>query len=166
MMNLPEDLKVKYCLEVVGSCNGLLCLNDLGRRFYISNPITVLLIYTIQGSDVGEVMVLSLGSSGLWRSVGSSVYPKRESQPYMTHLNGRLHWSVKSNGSLLICSFDLETEKLQESPPFSMEQANSKFVTLGVLGGCLCLMGWNGDNVSCSTWVMKDYGGGVLDERV
>ncbi|XP_004305877.1 PREDICTED: putative F-box protein At3g16210-like [Fragaria vesca subsp. vesca] len=36
----PKDLEISFCVEIVGSCNGLLCLNEPGLQFYISNPMT------------------------------------------------------------------------------------------------------------------------------
>lgn len=193
----PKDLKVSFCVEIVGSCNGLICLDDLACRFYISNPMTceslllpvpidvekiidagypiqrfgfpyvsgfgfspisnvykLLFIYKLKGSDIGEAMVLTVGS-GIWRSIGNSVYPKWIYPPYMTYLNGFLHWAVLSDGnSLLIYAFDLESEQFQQLPTFDyyFQPSHNKF-NLGVLGGCLSLVVQN-----CGIWIMKDYG--------
>ncbi|KAL3515783.1 hypothetical protein ACH5RR_022685 [Cinchona calisaya] len=77
-------------------------------------------------------------------------------------LNGCFHWITTSQKpSDLICSLDLEKECFSLLPPpchFSQSYVNKiSWITVGILGGCLCLCYVYEDNLF-EVWVMKDYG--------
>lgn len=179
-------------VQIVGSCNGFLCLYDRINygRFYVSNPVLgesltlpklpkeidfpflsgfgfcpindvnayklVLVSSPSEGCNQGEIMVLTVGSGG-WRNVGNFVYPFPFGyQSCGIFHNGFLHWiSQCSDNSVLICAFDLESERFQELPlpPWSLEKP---LISLGVLKGWLSIFVPSKGNVN--VWVMKDYG--------
>ncbi|PRQ38348.1 putative F-box domain-containing protein [Rosa chinensis] len=109
-----------------------------------------------------EVMVLTVGS-GIWRSIGSSVYPCWI-QSSGVYLNGVIHWIVgtgklklKLENAFVICAFDVESEHFEELPlPLGSFRAGKVELELGVLGGCLTVNACYKNTIS--VWVMKDYG--------
>lgn len=80
-------------------------------------------------------------------------------------VNGALHWVMVDydNGeSYKIVAFDLATENLKEMclPTYLESWDNDGDYFLGVLGGCLCLVGGVCNSVvkSVNVFVMKEYG--------
>ncbi|KAK2975640.1 hypothetical protein RJ640_021085 [Escallonia rubra] len=104
----------------------------------------------------GEVYTFG---TGMWRSIGHVPFVFH-ARTFRVFLNGNLHWDVNdTDGSVLICCFDIEKEKFQEvSPPKRNDQSN-ELVSLGVLGGCLSMSTCQNDIESDFViWVMQDYG--------
>ncbi|PIA63944.1 hypothetical protein AQUCO_00201335v1 [Aquilegia coerulea] len=184
--------------EVVGSCNGLLCLAQpyYNDPIYICNPIigeymtlpkswenrqfeiisgfgydevaneykVIRMISTSVPSNFNLVVEVYTLGSGKWRKVGKFPYPngKRSSQVFV---KGALHWMVGDYGesnSELITAFDMGREEFQVvplPPDFTTNtlDCQSSELSIGELGGQLCLFAYSVDN-QFEVWVMKDYG--------
>lgn len=111
---------------------------------------------------VVEVRVLSVGS-GVWRSIGSSVYPFWI-QSSGVCINGVIHWIVgtgklrlRLEDCFVIYALDVESECFQEFPlPRGTFHTGKVELELGVLQGCLTVNACYKNTIS--VWVMKEYG--------
>ncbi|PQM37089.1 F-box protein [Prunus yedoensis var. nudiflora] len=137
------------------------CRTSPGKYGFGFSPISnvykvVRIMSPIKGSEE-QAMVLNVGS-GIWRDIGGSVNSFGITDDGI-YLNGFLHWigRRRSEGSLLICAFDIESEHFRELPlpPCSLDLKKTR-VQLGVLKGWLCLI--ISSRVKINVWVMKDYG--------
>ncbi|KAI8570799.1 hypothetical protein RHMOL_Rhmol01G0064900 [Rhododendron molle] len=179
----PEEHK----LNVVNSCNGLLCLSEpsLNHPFMVCNPITgefINLPIPTQADEssnrefhsgrVAEIHTLGTRS---WKRIGCAPCSSLGyNLGFPTYLSGSLHWLlIDINISDYIISFNFDTERFKSVPPPS----NNKFflirepprnfgemsldvlrnMSLGTLRGRLCLC-----DCSCygyiDLWVMEKYG--------
>ncbi|XP_059658900.1 F-box protein At3g07870-like [Cornus florida] len=98
--------------------------------------------------------------TGTWRNVGEGLSPV-PGKRFGVILNGALHWivgfEVDSIFSYSIYSFDIEDEQFRPIPlPLDIRN-KIDFVSLGVLGNCLCVFDNRGSH-SLDIWSMKDYG--------
>lgn len=131
---------------------GFSCISNVYKLVMVSIPS--------KGSDDEvEVMVLTVGF-GIWRSIGSSVYPRWNQSSSGVYLNGLVHWIVgigPLQASRVICAFDVESERFEELPlpPCSFRLRRAE-LELGVLKGCLTVNVCYKNKIS--VWVMKDYG--------
>lgn len=113
------------------------------------------------------ISVFSLKTNRWKKRVTNCPYWPCETDPEMaaTVVNGALHWVMVDydNGeSYKIVGFDLATESLKEMalPTYLESWDNDGDYFLGVLGGCLCLVGGvcNSVSKSVNVFVMKEYG--------
>ncbi|XP_068320913.1 F-box/kelch-repeat protein At3g06240-like [Pyrus communis] len=102
------------------------------------------------------VHVFSLKNNS-WKRVQDFPY-KHLLDDSTTFLNGAVHWlcgPVGVGATYVIAAFDLAEEKfLDLAPPDSV--TNHTRFTIGVLGGCLCLL-HKSSMKQHSFWVMKEY---------
>ncbi|KAJ0800166.1 putative F-box domain-containing protein [Helianthus annuus] len=161
----PATQKYKVILTPMvypSSSNVLIAFNQVGYDHVNDDYKVVRLIQT--GGYVwlnSMVFVYSL-KLNMWRSV-------EQRFPYYFNLalcqgqgvcvNSALHWVVSKKphlGNDLLVSFDLASQSFQLVP--HPECFNSDMVTsLGVLGGCLCVVGYR-ELRSIDVWVMGEYG--------
>lgn len=133
-----------------------------GFGFSPSSKVYKLVMVSIpsKGSDDEvEVMVLTVGF-GIWRSIGSSVYPRWSQSSSGVYLNGLVHWIFgigPLQASRVICAFDVESERFEELPlPPSSFRLGRAELELGVLKGCLTVNVCYKNQIN--VWVMKEYG--------
>lgn len=99
-----------------------------------------------------------------WRDIGYPLY-KTLRLDFITYLNGAIHWlCLNSQPKDCIVSFNFDNEcfgSFSPPPSFSHHGYSRDYsfsnVTMGVLGGSLCIC----NNFGCSpmvVWVMKHYG--------
>ncbi|XP_043693184.1 F-box protein CPR1-like [Telopea speciosissima] len=111
-----------------------------------------------------EVKVYSL-STNSWRTIGDMPFFHTILSKSGVLANSTLHWQTGTHNEFnVIASFDLKDEKFREIPlPDFVDEAPREFglrnfeMTMGVLGGQLCLLcnfTWD-DHIEL--WVMKDY---------
>ncbi|CAL5364837.1 unnamed protein product [Camellia sinensis] len=175
VMNIRQSNLPKFGIELVSSCNGLVCMQKNGR-LYLSNPTMggEHLTLPVATEDLSIPFVCGFGcsqkvintSSGTWRCLGDVPHPFRY-RSVGIYLNGFLHWLPDyPQSSELIYAYDLESEKFQPVPPpptFSMYPGgNICWLNLGVMEGHLCISCFKVDIVcpDIDIWVMKDYGVG------
>ncbi|XP_059658899.1 F-box protein At3g07870-like [Cornus florida] len=111
---------------------------------------------TQKSETVSQVCTLGAGT---WRNVGEGFFPVSGKRCGVI-LNGVLNWIV---GFLVdrkkiysIYSFDIEDEQFRPIPlPLDIRNKRN-FVSLGVLGNCLCVFDNRGSQ-SLDIWSMKDY---------
>ncbi|CDO97661.1 unnamed protein product [Coffea canephora] len=127
-------------------------------RFMCVTYVVGSLVFTPETEVMVEIH--TLGSTS-WRKIYNVPCPKIQGS-FDPLLNGCFHWITTScKPSDLICSLDLEKECLKHLPTprhFSQSYVNKiSWITVGILGGCLCLCYVYEDNLF-EAWVMKDYG--------
>ncbi|KAK9267581.1 hypothetical protein L1049_010009 [Liquidambar formosana] len=159
--------------EIVGSCNGLLCLgNAVSGSASIWNPSTRkhhnLPVSTIQTHPgcICEFFIYGFGYDyahddyklvkiiQLFDSVESQVQVE-----FGILASGALHWVVTRWPGLdmkIVVAFDVGLEEYREVP--QPEYLGENFdMNLGVLGGFLCIL-CNYSQIRVDIWVMKEYG--------
>ncbi|OVA11390.1 F-box domain [Macleaya cordata] len=143
-------------------------LRDVGYGFGYDRKIEdykLVRILHIYGSG-SEVEVYTLGSNSK-KSIGHIPYELDFPSQTGVFVNATLHWIATPatyfghRGSPVIISFDIVDQRFQEvpQPEEPLDYDNNEFYvrTVGVLRGCLCLLGCL--NMVCvDVWVMKDYG--------
>ncbi|OVA01217.1 Profilin [Macleaya cordata] len=104
-----------------------------------------------------EVKIYTLGSNS-WRRIQDIPYNFTFGSKSGALVNGTLHWIAnRREASRLILSLDIRDETFREVP--RPEYLNDQFhITIGVLGGWLCILDQYLDTVGVEVWVMKDYG--------
>ncbi|XP_026419941.1 F-box/kelch-repeat protein At3g06240-like [Papaver somniferum] len=157
-INLPPEFN---CYTFVGSCNGLICLHNIGV-FIIWNPITkeyaVLSGFTLKcvyygfgylastneykvvrindpesnSPDTLEMEVYTLGSGNGWRNVGK-LNCRTSSARIGVLANGALHWIARGK-KRRIMSFDLVDEKILENSLPTLPQHRNRDVSLNLVG--------------------------------
>nr|WRO64609.1 MYB transcription factor protein [Rosa persica] len=140
---IEEDNLLRQCIAKHGE-----------GRWRLIPPAAVVVTSPSEGTDHGEVKVLTVGS-GVWRGIGNCVYHFGY-QSCGVYLNGFLHWIVQtSDGSVSICDFDIENESFRKLPlpPCSLKKC---VLSIGVLEGWLYVFVRSGSNIN--VWMMKDYG--------
>uniref|UniRef100_A0A2N9I2J9 F-box domain-containing protein n=1 Tax=Fagus sylvatica TaxID=28930 RepID=A0A2N9I2J9_FAGSY len=141
-IELDHPLKTPhYETEIVGSCNGLLCLSNKKEDVALWNPSTrkyrklpvTTLEFAPDGYDFCQYTVSGFG------------YDETSDD-----------YKAESDRTNLILAFDLGVEeyRLVPRPDFSDKDCH---MNVGVLGGCLTIYGSNYIN-RLDVWVMKDYG--------
>ncbi|KAL3648735.1 hypothetical protein CASFOL_005138 [Castilleja foliolosa] len=79
-----------------------------------------------------------------------------------TYVNGAYHWLGARRRDLdcnVIAAFDFDNEVFSEIPPPSgVDRKDLLSVTLGVLEGCLCVIGDVNNRQGMDVWIMKEYG--------
>ena len=70
-----------------------------------------------------------------------------------------MYWKLSSDGNVVVVGFDLgaETMKVMPMPNWGCSVIDAESVTIGVLGGCLCLCRENCDQ-GIEIWSMKEHG--------
>ncbi|XP_059650501.1 F-box protein At3g07870-like [Cornus florida] len=105
-----------------------------------------------------------------WRSIDNTPQ-SRYKLAFPTYLDGGLHWlcldkgcCLYSSGSEVIVTFDLDSERFQSVLQLPHEyhsegssDKGTRKVSMGVLGGCLCICDASGYS-PIDIWVMKKYG--------
>ncbi|XP_074364035.1 F-box protein At3g07870-like [Apium graveolens] len=161
MMRFSPGLALGDYVGLIGSVNGLICLEDSYDdsayykivRFYKGR-------FPSTEYDLGSE-VYTLGT-GMWRDLGHVPFHLNE-HDRGHYVSGRLHWLAGE----LICAFDLDRELFRpmEAPPqapgntdhFSILGVRNHFRNLGVLKGCLCICDITLYS-ELSIWVKRDYG--------
>ncbi|KAI9193903.1 hypothetical protein LWI28_001163 [Acer negundo] len=172
-------------VQIISSCNGLLCIMPEPEVFFVINPSTreykrvqdfqnptlsslsdqsVYGFGYVQSIDDykfvkyvcgSTVCVFSLKNNS-WKFVEDSRYKCQLCVPG-TPLNGAIHWVLKhQDGDCVIAAFDLVEERFKDLP---LPDALTSFGVLstGVLEGRLCVQHHQDMNVK-QFWVMKEYG--------
>ncbi|TKY72951.1 F-box/kelch-repeat protein [Spatholobus suberectus] len=91
---------------------------------------------------------------------GTVRYITTGKKQYEPHLNGALHWLVKSYDDLLvIIAFDVMERRLSEIPlPHDLAlRLQTKIYHLRVMGGCLCLCHPGSRIAPAEVWTMTEY---------
>ncbi|XP_059630157.1 F-box/kelch-repeat protein At3g06240-like [Cornus florida] len=164
--------------QIIGSCNGLICLEVDFQFIYVFNPSTreskpipdcnflcnVGFGYDRCSDDYKLVKITSNSISvyslrmGCWRKVLD--FPKYTVNvlDFGIQLNGDIHWFCLKDyrdEPLEIAAFSLVDEKLWRIPlPTSFTGYDDVSPQLGVFEGCLCILPCRDDKF----WVMKEYG--------
>ncbi|CAK7350766.1 unnamed protein product [Dovyalis caffra] len=133
-------------VELVGSCNGLLCLFDKNSKksFYLCSPMT------------GEICIFGEDE---WKSIGEIPFPAYK-KFFGVSLNGALHWIVNLDDDEypdLICALDIDIQRIRPMSPPNGFRKDTTEMSLGVLRDRLFIC----DNMTLydlDIWVMKDYG--------
>ncbi|KAL6223498.1 hypothetical protein ACLB2K_006884 [Fragaria x ananassa] len=112
-----------FQVDLMNSCNGLLCLTDSKRdgSLYVCNPIL--------GSTTGvspAAHIYTIGT-GVWRSLGKP--PRGGPIPFDSFLHGALHWIPYASYNYTpqsIRSFDFEREEFRPLPlpPVSLKKSS------------------------------------------
>lgn len=186
-MDYPfNSMKCRLWVEILGSCDGFLCLwfqvdDDDGRIFLcLWNPATkehkqipkspyndefdmVAFGYDAKSDDyklltryckIVQVYSLRLTS---WRRIGDvDFYITLEAGELV---NGELHWLAEARSSShFVVSLDISEETFKEIQlPKGPLVNKHRFMTLGVLEGCMCVL-VRGINARAEVWVVEDYG--------
>ncbi|KAF6145015.1 hypothetical protein GIB67_013366 [Kingdonia uniflora] len=107
--------------------------------------------------------IQTLGSN-MWRFLGVVSYSIHWSYSQV-FVNGALHWltfrHIGCDVSKLIISFNVSSEEFKVIPPppgFIPGLESTNYLTLGNLGGFLCLNDKVIDSEGLEIWIMKDYG--------
>lgn len=104
--------------------------------------------------------VHTLGTSS-WKIIGSSPSSACKQLAFPTYVEGALYWFYHDSLDHGILSFDLDNEKFQSVPPLPFQREkyfnyNMNYVSMGVLGGCLCLC--DSYDLCIKVWVMESFG--------
>ncbi|XP_026400648.1 F-box/kelch-repeat protein At3g06240-like [Papaver somniferum] len=108
-------------------------------------------------SGYAELIVYMLGSN-TWKRSRCVPYVFPSEQQTETLVNGSFHWlgqTLKKNSKLIVV-FDFCNEEFDELQ-LPKELLEKKHLTIGVLGGCLCVT-VTVSEVCFEVWVMQDYG--------
>ncbi|THG10443.1 hypothetical protein TEA_003241 [Camellia sinensis var. sinensis] len=150
---IPKDRK----LNVVNSCNGLLCLSEPLQNYpvVVCNPITdefIIPTQTAKHPSAKKVME-TIGSA----PHSTYSYKLRAA----TYLNGTLHWFDINNTDYII-SFDFDNDEFKSFPPPPHERSNvchseKPNMSIGALRGQLCVCDSSYFEY-IELWVMEKYG--------
>ncbi|KAK9284933.1 hypothetical protein L1049_024114 [Liquidambar formosana] len=151
-VNIPDGRRLSECYVVsrFGVCpksNQYKVVRFVGR-------------FTVQDTFKWETEIYTLGTDN-WRAV-EGTFSSLGGLPSGAVLNGALHWVVtdRRNSEFISC-FDFEDEGFRSIVPpsqFGMHhKKRRKWMSLGVLGGCLYICDFPFDD-HFDIWVMKDYG--------
>ncbi|XP_059650531.1 F-box protein CPR1-like isoform X2 [Cornus florida] len=110
------------------------------------------------------VRVYSLKTDS-WRRIHDVPHSHSRLAPCSSSLvlvSGCLHWFIFRSATYLIAAFDVADEKFGAvQMPSSLDDSkfNLSYCSLGVLGGCLCLLvPHQTTGTTTDIWVMKEYG--------
>ncbi|XP_059630154.1 F-box/kelch-repeat protein At3g06240-like [Cornus florida] len=173
------DMESKW-FQIIGSCNGLLCISTSHTHLYIVNPSTRvskkvpdhpgLKLFAIQGfgydhtvddykllnGDQDDFHMYSLKTNS-WKKVESCFPRSSIVRRYGTSLNGAIHWVCNEHDtnqhqqySYVIVAFSLADEKFSK-----IALPIQGLVDVGVFRGCLCM---SRRRPNGEFWVMKKYG--------
>ncbi|PSS35879.1 F-box/kelch-repeat protein [Actinidia chinensis var. chinensis] len=170
-------------VEIMGSCNGLLCLLYFPDCFILWNPtikdsrelptsptssdgdlslkgfgyVPSMDDYKVVRAIQTRVEVFSLKDDS-WRRIEDLHTSIVIEEEVGTFLNGSLHWLASHHKGPtkqhVILSLDLEREKFSE---ISLPDVGKTFHTLAMFNGCLSLLSNEGYG-NLWVWVMKAYG--------
>ncbi|KAK3416956.1 hypothetical protein EUGRSUZ_H02702 [Eucalyptus grandis] len=158
-------------LELVGSCDGLVCLSVMGYSgFVLYNPTTKecrnlpVQRKKWDGFEDQQVVIFSL-KSGSWRTTQAkleshlSLYERGDG----VYWKGALHWCGLGQGKQktedVIISFDLSEEKFQQVLRLPEDNGDMRFEGLGVHGANLFV--YHGSYKDCfQAWITSEYGKG------
>ncbi|XP_026409943.1 F-box/kelch-repeat protein At3g06240-like [Papaver somniferum] len=127
-------------VEVVGSCNGLICILINYSFLYIWNPATNEYKILPETPDMNYYWKETLGTYGFGYDCNTDDYKVVK---FWVLFNGALHWLVARHDdedSNLLISFEINSKKFNELqlPKERSEDYRYFFSALGVLEGCLC----------------------------
>ncbi|KAL8538570.1 hypothetical protein ACS0TY_000549 [Phlomoides rotata] len=172
LSRLPVKSLLKFRkVEIVGSCNGLVCILEDTGGLILCNPSTRMAM-NLPDIGVGENLVgkaftkYGFGydessddyKTNSWKTLKDEQDSDIQFEGGGTFASGNLHWVT---GNREIVSFDLKSEVdgMVEQPSYPKGDI---FPTLGVIDGCLSVI-----SVLCfkdyqhayfDVWVMKEYG--------
>ncbi|XP_026426112.1 F-box protein CPR1-like isoform X2 [Papaver somniferum] len=111
-----------------------------------------------QYTNVVEIYSLRLNS---WTSIENMAYEFHSLNIVGVPVHRDLHWLAKSQDSEAIVCLDIGNQVFKEiqlpNEPLVRKNDKRKFMTVGVLEGCLCVVA-NVTNLHSEVWVMQDYG--------
>ncbi|XP_050229366.1 F-box protein CPR1-like [Mercurialis annua] len=154
----------------VGSCNGLLCLQQTDSlEALILNPCTLEKLRI--SNDLPSCFSDQERTDGIRIGYVETGETKELAMPYFIDYGisymgmltgGALHWLVRrSDGSTgkkrVILGFDLGTEEFRELPQPEYSATDCK-ISMSLLGTWLCICANDGDQLDFDIWVMKEYG--------
>uniref|UniRef100_A0A2N9F4C0 F-box domain-containing protein n=1 Tax=Fagus sylvatica TaxID=28930 RepID=A0A2N9F4C0_FAGSY len=156
--------------EILGSCNGLLCLYNSGEDAVLWNPSTrkykklpVSMMEVPHDVRVCRSVTYGFGydeKSDDYKGSRLSLLFVINPCSFGTLASGALHWlvnpKVKSDRTNLILAFDLAVEEYRLVPQPDFYDKNSS-MDVGVLGGCLTIL-CHRYRHRLDVWVMKEYG--------
>ncbi|KAK9268274.1 hypothetical protein L1049_010717 [Liquidambar formosana] len=122
---------------------------------FINDDYKVVRIVQFNGSFDSEVKVYSLKKNS-WRRIQGFPYYLHHEQEWGIFAGGALNWvatQTRESNKKLIVAFDHGVEEYQEVPQPKFLDKNF-LMTLGVLGGCLCILA-NYQNNRADIWMMK-----------
>ncbi|CAL5409857.1 unnamed protein product [Camellia sinensis] len=165
---IPKDRK----LNVVNSCNGLLCLSEPLQNYpvVVCNPITGEFIIPTQTAKHPSAKKFSDCGLGFNTYTWYRVMETIGSAPHSTYsyklraatyLNGTLHWFDINNTDYII-SFDFDNDEFKSFPPPPHERNNvchseKPNMSIGALRGQLCVCDSSYFEY-IELWVMEKYG--------
>ncbi|KAF5791908.1 putative F-box domain-containing protein [Helianthus annuus] len=168
--------------NLVGSSNGLVCVESAYLHFSVVNPLTgevtqlrrspYICLWLFWGFGYDEstddykvivkgenrtcVRVMSL-KSNVWRVIEDVKYEFISKTGILSH--GALHWIVRDqNCKKLIISFDLSKEEFKEIPqPADAGYECTYSSRLGIVKECLCIFRRSNCCLLDNLWIMKSY---------
>ncbi|KAL4271403.1 hypothetical protein GQ457_13G015140 [Hibiscus cannabinus] len=186
-LNMPCCVNQRNWVDILGSCNGLVCISPDEDTLYLFNPSTreskripdppssfapdglsvngfgydfVNDDYKVVKVGCGNVFVYSLRRDS-WRIVCSFPYDDNVYEPGV-HLNGAVHWMASygdgADYRCVVAAFSLEEEVISDLPAPDIVDTSFEFVA-GVLNGCLCVL-HSRNQMHNDFWVMTEYGMG------
>ncbi|TYJ17648.1 hypothetical protein E1A91_A09G066900v1 [Gossypium mustelinum] len=186
-LNLPFCVNQRNWVDILGSCNGLVCIAPDEDTLFLFNPSTreskripdppsgfvpngwsvygfgydfVNDDYKVVKVGCGTVCVYSLRTDS-WRIVCSFPYVDNVSESGVL-LNGTIHWMVSFEDGVdcrcVVAAFSLEEEVFSDMPAPDIVDTSFEFV-VGVLNGCLCVL-HSRNQMHNDFWVMTEYGVG------
>ncbi|KAL3648734.1 hypothetical protein CASFOL_005137 [Castilleja foliolosa] len=132
------------------------------------NVVTARFYYKLNEMDVLETLIdmyVYSAKRGFWEKIKNlsydcmyPVFPCRAG----AYVNEAYHWLGARRRDLdcnVIMVFDFAKEVFSEiSPPSGVDIKDQLSFTLGVLGGCLCVIGDVNNSQGMDVWIMKEYG--------
>ncbi|XVF38570.1 hypothetical protein REPUB_Repub20aG0113500 [Reevesia pubescens] len=184
-LNLPCCVNPRNWVDILGSCNGLVCIAPDEDTLFLLNPSTReskripdppsgfasngLSVYGFGFDFVNDdykvvklgcrtVCVYSLRTDS-WRKVGSFPFDDNAYESGVL-LNGAIHWMAsRGDGAdyeCVVTAFSLEEEVFSDMPAPDIVDTSFEFV-VGVLNGCLCVL-HSRSQMHDDFWVMTKYG--------
>lgn len=184
-LNLPCCVNPRNWVDILGSCNGLVCIAPDEDTLFLFNPSTreskripdspsgvvpndlsvygfgfdfVNDDYKVVKLGCGIVCVYSLRTDS-WRNVGSFPFYDNVYESGVL-VNGAIHWMASrgDGADCVIAAFSLEEEVFSDMPAPDIVDTSFEFV-VGVLNGCLCML-HSRNQMYNDFWVMTKYGVG------
>ncbi|OMO98331.1 hypothetical protein COLO4_13989 [Corchorus olitorius] len=186
-LNVPCGVDLRNWVDIIGSCNGLVCIAPDEDTLFLFNPSTReskripdppsglardgLSVYGFGfdfGNDDYKVVKLGCGAVCVY-SLRTDSWGKVENFPFDDNvyesgvlLNGNIHWMASrgegANYECVVAAFSLEKEVFCDMPAPETVDASVEFV-VGVLNGCLCVL-HSRNQMHNDFWVMTKYGVG------
>ncbi|GMI64533.1 hypothetical protein like AT3G06240 [Hibiscus trionum] len=184
-LNLPFCVNQRNWVDILGSCNGLVCIAPDEDTLYLFNPSTreskripdppssfapnglsvygfgydfVNDDYKVVNVGCGTVCVYSLRTDS-WGMVCSFPYDDSVYESGVL-LNGAIHWMAsygdEADFTCVVAAFSLEEEVFSHFPAPDIVDTCFEFM-VGVLNGCLCVL-HSRNQMRNDFWVMTEYG--------